>query len=94
MPNWRRSRKEDDERRIAVNAATSIERARKDLAGPETMKEERQMTTSRYGDDRFSARDRAYDDYWERRWARVMRSRDGFAWGAFFIGVIAGAIIF
>ncbi|MEO1014330.1 MAG: hypothetical protein AAFX08_03995 [Pseudomonadota bacterium] len=52
------------------------------------------MTTSRYGDDyRYDRYERARDDYWERRWARVMRSRQGFAWGAFFLGFLAGAII-
>lgn len=51
------------------------------------------MTTSRYGDDSYSAR-RAYDDDWDRRWARMSRAREGFAWGAFFLGILAGAIIF
>ena len=42
------------------------------------------MSYSRYRDD----------DYWDARLRRVMRSREGFAWGAFFIGFILGGIIF
>lgn len=29
-----------------------------------------------------------------RRAARFLRSRDGFAWGAFFLGFVLGALIF
>jgi len=36
-----------------------------------------------------------YDDRdWERRAFTVLRSRSGFAWGAFFLGFILGGIIF
>ena len=38
-----------------------------------------------------------YDDadaYWDARLRRAVRGRDGFAWGAFAIGLILGAIIF
>ena len=36
-----------------------------------------------------------YDDaYWDNRLRRVARSREGFAWGAFFIGLIIGGVIF
>lgn len=36
-----------------------------------------------------------YDDrYWENRLDRAVRGREGFAWGAFFIGFILGGIIF
>lgn len=34
------------------------------------------------------------DRYWEHRLDRSLRSRAGFAWGAFFIGFILGGIIF
>lgn len=40
---------------------------------------------------------RYYDDpetRWERRLGRVMRSREGFAWGAFLLGFFIGALIF
>ncbi|MEO0398733.1 MAG: hypothetical protein AAF224_04845 [Pseudomonadota bacterium] len=44
----------------------------------------------------------ADDYYWERRWRDRLedercgrgRGRRGFAWGAFFFGVLLGAIIF
>ena len=42
------------------------------------------MSYSRYRDD----------DYWDARLRRAVRSREGFAWGAFFIGFILGGIIF
>ncbi|WP_425409039.1 hypothetical protein [Hyphococcus sp.] len=32
--------------------------------------------------------------YWEDRLDRTLRGRSGFAWGAFFIGVIIGGVIF
>lgn len=32
--------------------------------------------------------------YWDDRLRRVVRSREGFAWGAFFIGFIIGGIVF
>ena len=36
-----------------------------------------------------------YDDCrWEHRLDRAVRGRAGFAWGAFFLGFILGAIIF
>jgi len=45
------------------------------------------MSYSRYRDD-------AYDDaYWERSMSRLAKSKDGFAWGAFFIGLIVGGIL-
>jgi len=34
------------------------------------------------------------DAEWERRLRRTMRSREGFAWGAFLIGFVLGGIIF
>lgn len=42
------------------------------------------MSYSRYRDDQN----------WDAKLARVARSREGFAWGAFFIGFILGGIIF
>ncbi len=48
------------------------------------------MRYSRYYDDDGSARDNAY---WDRRLRNAVRGRDGFAWGAFFIGLIIGGII-
>ncbi|MEM6537178.1 MAG: hypothetical protein AAF742_00615 [Pseudomonadota bacterium] len=54
------------------------------------------MATSRYGED-YYRHERDYDA-WERRfdarWAQLMRSRRGFAWGAFFFGLFVGAVIF
>ncbi len=47
------------------------------------------MSYSRY-DDAERERDRD----WERRFARSLRGREGFAWGAFFVGFVLGAIIF
>ncbi len=38
-----------------------------------------------------------YDDpeiYWERRFRDACKGREGFAWGAFLVGFILGAIIF
>lgn len=38
-----------------------------------------------------------YDDQdydWETRFRRACRGREGFAWGAFLIGLVVGAIIF
>jgi len=44
---------------------------------------------------RYSYDDRArYRDDWEQRFSNSLRSRTGFAWGAFFIGFILGGIIF
>ncbi|MEL7486293.1 MAG: hypothetical protein AAGJ87_03635 [Pseudomonadota bacterium] len=43
------------------------------------------MRYSRYDDQ---------DAYWDRRLRNAMRGREGFAWGAFFVGFILGAIIF
>ena len=34
------------------------------------------------------------DRYWEDRLKHAVRGREGFAWGAFFIGFILGGIIF
>lgn len=34
------------------------------------------------------------DFYWDERLRRACRGREGFAWGAFFIGFILGGIIF
>ncbi len=34
------------------------------------------------------------DADWETRFRRASRSREGFAWGAFLIGLVVGAIIF
>ena len=34
------------------------------------------------------------DDYFDRRLRNAVRGREGFAWGAFFIGFILGGIIF
>ena len=31
---------------------------------------------------------------WETRFRRACRDREGFAWGAFLIGLVVGAIIF
>lgn len=31
---------------------------------------------------------------WRRQAARMMRSREGFAWGAFLLGFVLGALIF
>lgn len=47
------------------------------------------MSYYRYGDDRD---DRELD--WETRFRRACRGREGFAWGAFLIGLFLGAIIF
>lgn len=33
------------------------------------------------------------DDYWENRLRQISKSREGFAWGAFFIGLIVGGIL-
>lgn len=46
------------------------------------------MSRYRY-DDRAGHR-----DDWDQRFSHAMRSRSGFAWGAFFIGFILGGIIF
>ncbi|MEM9169248.1 MAG: hypothetical protein AAGC56_06300 [Pseudomonadota bacterium] len=38
-----------------------------------------------------------YDDLerdWDRRMNGMVRTRSGFAWGAFFVGFLVGAIIF
>jgi hypothetical protein len=38
-----------------------------------------------------------YDDPerdWEARFARALRGREGFAWGAFLLGFLIGGIIF
>lgn len=43
------------------------------------------MSYSRYDDS---------DAYWERRMRNAVRGKEGFAWGAFFIGFILGGIIF
>ena len=34
------------------------------------------------------------DEDWETRFRRACRGREGFAWGAFLIGLVLGAIIF
>lgn len=42
---------------------------------------------------RYGRFDQEHDD-WLRRVARVMRSREGFAWGAFLLGFVCGGLIF
>ncbi|MEM6413944.1 MAG: hypothetical protein AAF720_04735 [Pseudomonadota bacterium] len=49
------------------------------------------MNTERY--------DYREDDFWYRRWRELRadsawRGKRGFAWGAFFFGVVVGAIVF
>ncbi len=38
--------------------------------------------------------DRYEDHYWDTRIERALRSRGGFAWGTFFLGLIVGGILF
>ncbi|MCA8887391.1 MAG: hypothetical protein KDA46_01070 [Parvularculaceae bacterium] len=46
---------------------------------------ERQMSYYRYENR---------DEDWDTRFRRACRGREGFAWGAFLIGLVLGAIIF
>ena len=50
------------------------------------------MTAYRTYNSRYEQN--ARDDFWDREWRRTTRSRDGFAWGAFAIGLIIGVVIF
>jgi len=53
--------------------------------GPKQAGDESQMRYSRYDDT---------EAYWDRRLRNATCGRTGFAWGAFFIGLIIGGIIF